>query len=270
MTELRTEDFTYAVRPEGDQLLTVFSRPDIPARAVLLYFHGGGWRYGSREMAGTVPRLAPFTKNGVVVLSADYRLSDAATYPAQLQDAGDAYEWAAERYPGLPIFLAGSSAGGHLASLVGLGAWEKLTKRSHARRPAGVITYALVADPLLWDAERQSEPLPEPGSFAHSSFSRSGVWPPFQLGRHLLREADPIVSPVVFTHVGREAPPFLILHGDRDTCVSYRQSVQLFETLGRRDGKAYLLGLGGADHEDQAFAAPLTIAGIAGFIEQFS
>jgi len=265
---ITTTDHRYATRAEGEQLLTVHRDEDVPVRAVLLYYHGGGWQGGSRLVENVATRLVPLTAAGVVIVSADYRLIGQAVWPAQLEDAGDALEWAAAAYPGVPLLVSGASAGGHLAGLVGLGAWERLTGRPHTREAVGVITYATVADPLQWDAERLHEPLPLPGTFAHWSYSRHGQWPPGGLGRKLLDGADTRVSPSVYNHVGAKDVPFLIIHGDSDTCVSYKESVQLLDTLSRRGATAYLLEIAGADHEDPKFDEPFVRGSIAAFIDQ--
>ncbi len=263
-------DHVYARRAEGHVLLTVHRDAAAAARAVVLYLHGGGWRGGSRLAGNIERRLLPLTARGIEIVSADYRLSSAAKYPAQLEDAGDAFEWVAERYPGSPVFLAGASAGGHLVALVGLGAWEQLTGRPHRVAPSGVITYALVNDPLEYDLERRQDPLPLPGTFAHWALQRHGVWPPTGLGELLLAGGDSTVSPVATTHIGPDAPPFYIVVGDRDTCVRHEQSELLHATLSDRGHRAYLLKVAGADHEDPRFDEPAVRGAVAGFIEQFS
>jgi acetyl esterase/lipase len=270
MTSVTAIDHIYARRDEGDQLLTAHRDEDADVRAVLVYFHGGGWAGGSRLVENVATRLVPLTAHGIVVVSADYRLIGEAAWPAQLEDAGDAVEWAAAAYPGVPLFVSGASAGGHLAGLVGLNAWQRLTGRVHARPVSGVITYATVADPLQWDAERLHEPLPAPGTFAHWAYSRHGQWPPGGLGRRLLDGADTRVSPSLYNHVDVDAVPFLIIHGDSDTCVSHRESVQLLDTLSRRGNTAYLLEIAGADHEDPRFDDPFVRGSIAAFIDQFA
>ncbi|PRA81875.1 alpha/beta hydrolase [Microbacterium sp. MYb66] len=266
---LATGDHVFAARDSGELLLTVHASERVPPTSVLLYLHGGGWAGGDRSPDNLRTRLLPLTELGVVVVSADYRLSGVAVWPAQLLDAGDAVEWIAESFPGLPVFVSGSSAGGHLAALLGLGAWERLVGRPHTRSPAGVVTYATVADPYQWDEERLQQPLPVPGTFAHWSYSRHGQWPPGGLGRKLLDGADLSVSPRVYNHVSTDPVPFLIVHGDRDTCVSYDESIQLFDTLSARGGRAWLLGVAGADHEDAAFDEPIVRGAVASFIAQF-
>ncbi|MBO1901359.1 alpha/beta hydrolase [Leucobacter weissii] len=240
-----------------------------PVRGAVLYFHGGGWFAGGRDDGTVGPRLHGLLAHGFAVAAADYSLSGEEAYPAQLRDAGDAFEWLAERLPeGAPLFLAGSSAGGHLAGLVGLGAWERLTGSAHTVRPTGVIGYAGVNDPLGWDSERERAPRPLPGTFAHWSLSRSGVWPPRRLGAALLSGGDAAVSPIVSTHVDVGAPPYLHIHGDADTCVSVKQSLELHAALGDRGATSTLLRIAGADHEAPEFAEPLVTGAVIGFVRQ--
>ncbi|MFT4042713.1 MAG: alpha/beta hydrolase [Gordonia sp. (in: high G+C Gram-positive bacteria)] len=266
---IHSTDHRYASRSEGDLWLTVY-RQDVPTLAILVYFHGGGWAAGDRTAFNLESRVLPLTADGIVVVSADYRLSGAAVWPAQLQDAGDVIEWVADSIESAPIFVSGASAGGHLAGLVGLGAWERLVGRPHQRRAAGVITYAAVTDPLQWDTERLNAPLPLPGTFAHWSYTQRGQWPPRRLGHQLLDGADTRISPRLANHVDTDPPAFVIIHGDRDTCVSHREAVELFDVLSSRGGEAFLLEIAGADHEDPAFDTPLVRALITTFIHTHS
>ena len=124
-------------RPGGVPLLLDLYLPaeDTAAKPVpaVVHFHGGGWRVGERSSLGPVTdgfSLAPFERlaaAGFAVVSADYRLSSQAVFPAQLEDAKAAVAWLrthAAEYNVDPdrIFAWGDSAGGHLACLVGLGA----------------------------------------------------------------------------------------------------------------------------------------------------
>lgn len=86
---------------------------------VIVYFHGGGWVLGSREVYdGGARGLASSAK--ALVVSVDYRLAPEHKFPAAWLDALAAYRWAlahAQRYGGNPklLALAGESAGGNLA-----------------------------------------------------------------------------------------------------------------------------------------------------------
>jgi acetyl esterase/lipase len=101
-------------------------RPRQPAESplpVIAYIHGGGWRGGNKERE-TV-RLLPFAASGnYFCVSIEYRLSHEASWPAQIHDCKAAIRWlkaSAEKYDIDSDRLAawGSSAGGHLVSLLG-------------------------------------------------------------------------------------------------------------------------------------------------------
>ncbi|WP_442846390.1 pectinesterase family protein [Leeuwenhoekiella sp. H156] len=89
--------------------------------AILLVF-GGGWISGSKE--NVRPLAQHFADNGYVAMTADYRLSTEAQYPAAVLDLKEAVRWMrknAEKYQIDPerIAILGNSAGAQLATLVG-------------------------------------------------------------------------------------------------------------------------------------------------------
>lgn len=97
----------------------------VPANAkkpmpAILWIHGGAWRMGSKE-----DTPAPFfMKSGFLVASINYRFSNKAIFPAQLEDAKAAVRWLrdhAKEYNIDPNRIAafGNSAGGHLSALLG-------------------------------------------------------------------------------------------------------------------------------------------------------
>lgn len=85
---------------------------------VLVFFHGGGLTSGNRHF----PKV---DRTAMVVVTAGYRLSPQATYPAFIEDAAAAVAWTfqhAQQYGGDPkkIFVSGHSAGGYLTAMVGM------------------------------------------------------------------------------------------------------------------------------------------------------
>jgi monoterpene epsilon-lactone hydrolase len=98
--------------PAGE---TIAPRGAPPSRA-LLYFHGGGFFFGSLQShRHLVSRLA--VAAGVTAVSIDYRLAPEHPFPAALEDALSAYRWLlAQGFPARGIVLAGDSAGGNLAA----------------------------------------------------------------------------------------------------------------------------------------------------------
>lgn len=102
---------------DGVPILWAFPEGGAADRAVL-YFHGGGFVFGSRythrKLAGHLARAA-----GVPVAVVEYRLAPEHQFPAQIEDARTAYRWLLGRgvEPG-HIATSGDSAGGNLATSV--------------------------------------------------------------------------------------------------------------------------------------------------------
>ena len=87
---------------------------------MIVYFHGGGWVIGSIETEDYLCKRLSGALNAAVV-SVDYRLAPEYRYPAGLEDALAAIEWAINMAPGLnvpsdKVAVAGASAGGNLAA----------------------------------------------------------------------------------------------------------------------------------------------------------
>jgi acetyl esterase len=100
-------------------------------RAMVLYFHGGGFILGGLDSHDDVcAELCGRT--GYEVVSVDYRLVPEHLHPAAFDDAMSAFAWAAETHA-QPIVLAGDSAGGNLAAAVAHHV------RGHARAPIGQV-----------------------------------------------------------------------------------------------------------------------------------
>ena len=99
------------------------TNPDV----VIVFFHGGGWMFGSTAASdAAIRRIAAGT--GAVVLSIDYRLAPEYPFPAAFDDAQQAVRWAARnaarltRRPTATLAVAGESAGANLAAAVALSA----------------------------------------------------------------------------------------------------------------------------------------------------
>ena len=97
---------------------------DTPGRPVLLYVHGGGWVVGDKREQG-LPLLHHAARAGWIAVTVNYRLSPGAGWPDHLCDVKAALAWIRENishYGGDASFVAvaGGSAGGHLAAMMGL------------------------------------------------------------------------------------------------------------------------------------------------------
>jgi acetyl esterase len=99
-----------------------------PPQPLLVYYHGGGWVIGDLDTHdGACRFLAEF--GGCRVLSVDYRLAPEHPFPAPVEDAMAAFDWAVGNAGQLGadptrIAVGGDSAGGNLAAAVCLQARE--------------------------------------------------------------------------------------------------------------------------------------------------
>ena len=89
-------------------------------RPLIVWVHGGAWLAGSKDRCPAVP----FADQGYAVASINYRLSQHAIFPAQIEDCKAAIRWLrvnAGKYGYDPNRLGvwGASAGGHLGALLG-------------------------------------------------------------------------------------------------------------------------------------------------------
>jgi acetyl esterase/lipase len=108
------------VKGRGGDIAVRVYRPKVEGPLpVLVYFHGGGWLFGSLDGSDRATRLMA-NEARVVVISVAYRLAPESPYPAAWDDAEDAWTWAranAARLGGDPaqMGVGGDSAGGNLA-----------------------------------------------------------------------------------------------------------------------------------------------------------
>jgi len=108
--------------PDGTSFGIRVLVPEGTPRAVIVYYHGGGWVIGNIEESDTLGRQLANRTNAVVVL-VDYRLAPEHRYPAAADDAWAALGWTAQRVTELagadvPLVVMGDSAGGNLAAIV--------------------------------------------------------------------------------------------------------------------------------------------------------
>ncbi len=253
-------DLVYA-RPHGSPQRLDLYLPQGGELPVIIWLHGGGWRFGDRRLGPDLSRY--FAQRGFAMVSIDYRLSGEATFPAQLHDVKTAIRWVranATRYglDGAHIGLWGSSSGGHLAALAALtgsGILEDdpLEYAGQSSEVQAVVDGYGPTDFLQQDAQR--DPLGRPSDDPESIQLPAGKWSrdadsleslllgaPIETRPDLVRLANPL------TYVRPGAPPFLILHGLSDTAVPAHQSVLLYEALATAGNEATLCLIKGLGH----------------------
>lgn len=97
------------------------SGPD--RRPLMVYYHGGGWTFGNIETGDDNCRLL-CARNQLCVLNVDYRLAPEHRFPVGINDAYDAFKWAAanagslDADPAEGFLVGGVSAGGNMAGVI--------------------------------------------------------------------------------------------------------------------------------------------------------
>jgi len=240
-------DIPYVTNGHPRQKLDLYLPPNGTNLPLVVWIHGGAWLAGSKEMC----RALPLLNGGFAIASINYRLSQHAIFPAQLQDCKAAIRWLrahAHEYGIDPdrIGVWGESAGGHLAALVGttgditeFDVGENLHVSSAVQAvcdwfgPTDFTTMNNSPELL----SRNPENLPEArliGGPVHENKDRA-------------RRANPI------TYVTKDDPPFLIMHGDNDNVVPINQSELLVEALKQTGVKVKYHVVKGGGH---GFGAP--------------
>lgn len=167
----------------------------------IVWFHGGGLTGGQKEIP------IALKEKGIAVVGVNYRLYPKVKAPVYLEDAAAAVAWVFRNigdYGGDPdkIFLSGYSAGGYLANMIGLDKSWLAAHEIDADRIAGLIPFSGHAITHFTVREERGIPGERP----------------------VIDELAPLY------HVRKDAPPLLLITGDRE-----------LELLGRYEENAYLM-----------------------------
>src|SRR6266849_1193705 len=223
--EVRTptqEGIVYGVA-DGQSLTMDYYAPTGPGpHPIAIIIHGGGYQRGNSK-SGSEAYCADFlAPAGYAVFSINYRLAPKYPYPAMVEDVERAVRYIrhnAKTWQADPkrIALVGGSAGGYLSNMVGIlqapgiKGSKDLVDRTSARVQA-VVTLFGPSD------FRGSEPSAGLKALLGPLIAQKGL-------DAALAEASPVM------HITSEAPPFLLIHGDKDDAVPLVQSTHLQSAL---------------------------------------
>lgn len=199
-------DVSYRTSPSQDAYSDERCRLDIyyPSAskdfATVVWFHGGGLEKGNKEIPEEL------INQGIAVVAANYRLSPHVKAPTYIDDAAAAVAWTfqnIESYGGNKnkIFVSGHSAGGYLASMVGLDKSWLARYQIDANQIAGLIPFS--GHTITHFTIRKEKGIPDTQVIVDS------------------------LAPL--NHTRADAPPLLLITGDRE-----------LELLGRYEENAYL------------------------------
>ena len=220
----KVSDLVFAEVDDRDLLLDLYLPRTSKPAPLIVYIHGGAWRAGSKD---SMP-LAGLLDEGYAIASVAYRLTPEARFPAQVHDIKAAIRFLRgkqEHYPydARKIAVAGSSAGGHLAALVGvtngIGDLEG-SVGAHFDQSSDVqaIVAYFGASNLLSILQQSTPHGAGRSEFRHCnccsvvSPSNSGSWPSWQ-ARYFMSTGQTRLC--------------LLLHGDQDPQMPINQSHEL-------------------------------------------
>jgi len=206
--------------------------------AGLVFVHGGGWTEGDKAPLPVVP-----TQAGFLVVSINYRLYPAYRFPAMIEDVKCAIRWLRAHAAELNldtrrIALIGHSAGGHLAALAGLAdesvGWDNGPHPEQSSQVQAVVEMSGPAD------LRSSYPS-WVNDLKASVFGEKGM-----------------VSGSPVHYARKNAPPFLIVHGEKDDVMPVEQAVLLHQALTQAGASSQLIILKNAGHGFEAIGGVVT------------
>ena len=239
----------------GKRLALDVAMPREPGknRPAIMQIHGGAWIIGDKREQGW-PLIGHLAANGWVCFNVNYRLSPAATWPDHLVDLKYALNWIrdhADEYGVDPDFIAvtGGSAGGHLTAMMGLTAndpeYQPGFEHADTSVQAAVPVYGVYdfTNRLGTMLERFRPQMLEP--MIMKAF--------FDKEPEKFHRASPI------DRVHPDAPPLLIVHGDRDTLAPVEDARLFADSLARVSrAPVVYTELRGAQHAFDIFASPRT------------
>lgn len=231
---------------------------------VILWLHPGGWYSGYRTN-GPARRQAT---RGYAVVRITYRLVPQAIFPAQIHDCKAAIRWIranASVYNFNPDKIAvwGSSAGGHLAALVGTSGGNDFLEGNLGNPEQSSRVQAVIDQfgPIDFLKEQEQNPkynYNSPDS-PESRFIGCAIQTcPFKTWR-----ASPL------RYVSADDPPFLIQHGMKDRRVPFQQSQLLYDALQSMGIEATLRLIPAANHGGAHFNTTNVNDEIDAFLDRY-
>lgn len=231
-------DITYQSVNNQSLKLDVWYQHDVKTPSpTLVYIHGGGWIFGTKE--GSVLQFLPFLEKGWTIVNVEYRMASSSLAPAAVEDTRCALRWVYRnaqqwRFDTSKIVLMGHSAGGHLSLITAM-----LPEETGLDNQCYGTEKLNVAAIINWYGITDVNDLIKGNNSKNYAVMWMGSQP----------NADEIarrVSPL--TYVRASLPPILTIHGDNDDVVPYSHATRLREALEKAKSPNQLLTIKGGGH----------------------
>jgi len=231
-------DIVYTTANNTPLKLDVWYQHDINTpQPTLVYIHGGGWIFGSKETS--VLQFLPFLEKGWRVVNVEYRMASNSLAPAAVEDTRCALRWAFQNakqwnFDTGKIVLMGHSAGGHLSLITGmLPDKSPLDNRCYGDEKLNVAAI------INWYGITDVNDIIQGKNLKNYAMMWMGAQPN-------AAEIARSVSPLTYVRPG--LPPILTIHGDKDDVVPYSHAVRLKEALDKAGVKNELFTVKNGGH----------------------
>ena len=203
----------------------------------LVYIHGGGWIFGTKE--GSVYQLLPYLERGWRVVNVEYRMAGNSLAPGAVEDTRCALRWifrnaAQWKFDTSKIVLTGHSAGGHLSLITAmLPKGTPIDNRCYGDedlKVAAVVNWYGISDvnDLIQGPNLKNYAAMWMGSMPNAA------------------EVAKSVSPLTYVRAG--LPPVITIHGDKDDVVPYPHATRLHDALTKANVPNRLVTVKGGGH----------------------
>jgi acetyl esterase/lipase len=220
--------------------LDLYLPADVEKPPLVVFIHGGSWFRNDKTQVRLYDRVDALLEAGIAIASMDYTYSTEETWPSQLDDVRNAFEFLRSQadsygYDATRIAVWGQSSGAHLAL------WAAFDQASDPdTRLDALISWYAPSDLYNIAPDRKADDVPD-----NSRFDREPSPETLLVGKPVPehKELADSASPAVYLQTlapGVPLPATLLMHGTQDATISPLQSERLFQRMNARGGAAPL------------------------------
>ena len=248
---------------DGQKLMLDLYLPAKQRPPLIVWVHGGAWAAGSKS---DMP-LGHLVPEGFAIASVDYRLSGAAPFPAQAQDIKSAIRFLRAKAAELGIdadriAIAGSSAGGHLAQLVGVTNGNRELEGAIGVTGVSSDVQAIVSFFGMSDFTTILQQSTPHGLSVRVPALQALLGGPPSEKPDIARLASPVF------HVNAKSPPLFLLHGDEDPQAPFEQSREIEAAYKKAGARVQFEVVKGGGHGGEKFFDDKRIALVNHFLSE--
>lgn len=230
---------------------------------VVIWIHGGGWWMGGKKNM----EVSWLAGHGYALATIGYRFSQDSIFPTQIRDCYAAVRYILRHAAGYGldssrVILGGASAGGHLASLLGLTLnnnrkdFDAEAGKGRKIRIRGILNFYGPGDLYAFHGDGAGYKVDSTTSSVSRLMGASGLERP-----DIAKWASPT------TYVDKGDPPVLTIHGDKDPIVHYYLGKLFYNVLRLAGVKTTLITIAGGGHGGKEFSDAERQAQILAFLD---